>query len=91
MTDVRIVKVSTSWCGPCRILGPEFEKVSKDPELQDFSFENIDGDEDLDAIERLGITSFPTIVVLNGEEKINAIQGAHPEAKLKQLILEAVA
>jgi thioredoxin 1 len=39
-----VVKVYTDWCGPCKQVAPDFEKLSMDPEHQDILFLMVDGE-----------------------------------------------
>jgi thioredoxin 1 len=72
--DKILVDFWASWCGPCRILKPEFEKASKSYEgdLQFFTL-NIDNDTDF-AVHEMNIFSVPTIKGFkDGQEVYNSV------------------
>jgi thiol-disulfide isomerase/thioredoxin len=39
-----IIKVYTSWCGPCKNIAPRFEEISRDPKYNDILFVQVDGE-----------------------------------------------
>ena len=61
------VDFSASWCGPCKMLGPIFEEVSKSYDKVKFC--KVDVDDNEDVCRKLGIMSVPTIILFkNGKE-----------------------
>ena len=58
-----------TWCGPCKMLGPVLEEVSK--EFSDKAvFVKVDVDENIELAKRYGIMSIPLVAVFkNGELK----------------------
>ena len=69
--ETRIVIMSASWCGPCKVLGKTVDKIKVDhPELVD-KITKIDIDEDQDLAQRFSVMSIPTLFyVKNGEVTI---------------------
>ena len=65
--DLCVVKIGTSWCGPCKVL----EKYIEDVEVlqPDVYFINVDAEEcDERILEDYGVRGVPvTIVIKNGE------------------------
>ncbi len=49
---------TASWCPPCKMIGPVFEKMA--PEFTDIQFLKIDVDEVPDAAQKHGVRSVPT-------------------------------
>ncbi len=58
-----------SWCGPCKMLAPVMDDVSK--EFEDKAvFVKVDIDENMELASRYGIMSIPLVAVfVNGEKK----------------------
>ena len=80
----QVIRFTASWCGPCKMYAPIFEKVaSETPGVQ---FKTIDVDSGDPLIIKLGIRNVPTTVVLNGEEVISKQSGNIGETQLKQMI-----
>ena len=42
----KIIKLSTTWCGPCRAFGSTFHRVSEMEEYKDIEFKEIDIEKD---------------------------------------------
>jgi thioredoxin 1 len=73
-----------SWCGPCRMFAPVFEKASeKHPDI-------VFGKVDTDAEQRLAgaaqIMSIPTLMAFRDGVLVFSQPGALPEAALEQVI-----
>ncbi len=74
-----------TWCGPCRMLAPVFEKVSEEYEGKAV-FVKVDVDDNENLARKCGITSIPNVILFkNGEAKANSL-GFVPAEKLKQFI-----
>lgn len=61
------------WCGPCKMLAPVMEEVSKD--FSDKAvFVKVDIDENISLARRYGIMSIPLVAVFkNGEETAKSL------------------
>lgn len=87
--DKIIVDFAASWCGPCRMLKPIFEKVSSEntTEVQMYT---MDVDTNRDMAVSLGIRSVPTIKVFNGGQVVDTKVGIVQEEVLKQITKELI-
>lgn len=72
-----IVDFHAEWCGPCKIMGPVFEKVSK--ELKDKQFYKVDVDQNPNTSEEHGIRSIPTMIFLKDGKEVDRTMGYMPE------------
>ena len=62
-----------TWCGPCKMLAPVMEEVSKDFEDKAV-FVKVDIDENMELSARYGIMSIPLVVIFeNGEIKAKSL------------------
>lgn len=76
------------WCGPCRMFGPIFERVSaKHPEA---TFAKINTEEESALSQSFGITSIPTLMVIRDGVLLLKQPGMLPEAALENLIEQAM-
>lgn len=73
------------WCGPCRMLSPVIEEIA-----DDYSGKikvgkiNVDKEEQLAAA--FGISSIPTIVIMNNGKVANSSVGFLPKDQIAELI-----
>ena len=72
------------WCGPCKMFGPIYEKVSE--EFPDITFAKVDTEAEREIAAAAAITSIPTLMVFRDGILLYREAGALPEAPLKQLI-----
>ncbi len=72
------------WCGPCRVFGPTYEKVSaKHP---DITFAKVNTEDHPDLAGTFDIRSIPTLMILRDRVLLFSQAGALPEAALEDLI-----
>jgi thioredoxin 1 len=72
------------WCGPCRMFGPTFEKVSE--KHADVTFAKVNTEEQQELAAEFDIRSIPTLMILRDQVLIFAQPGALPEAALEDLL-----
>ena len=76
------------WCGPCRMVAPELEKVAKRP-----AGRVIVAKVDTQALPQLGaalnVQSIPTMAVYRDGRELRRTSGARPAPAIEQFIAEA--
>ncbi len=81
---IMLVDFWAEWCGPCRMFGPVYEKVSEDfPEV---TFAKIDTEAEREIAAAAGITSIPTLMAFRDGVLLYREAGALPETSLRELI-----
>ncbi len=78
-----VVDFFATWCGPCKMFGPIFEKVAEDV---DIPFVKVDTDKHEDIARTYGIMSIPTILLLDNGKVIKKHIGFLNEYELKEFI-----
>lgn len=69
-----VVYFWATWCGPCKVIAPKYEELSK--KLNDWTFIKVDIDEGDELAEYFQITSLPTFYLFKNKTPIDIIQGA---------------
>ena len=90
---MKIVKMSTSWCPPCRALAPIFEKVSQMEEFSNIEFVsfNVEQERDEPLVKKFPVRSVPTVLVLDeNDNMIGRTQGYLAESELIGFIKQFV-
>jgi len=83
-TGVSVLDFSATWCGPCRMLHPNFEAVSN--ELTAYKFIGIDVDENPELAARFNVRAVPTIVLIKDAVIKKITAGYMDETTLKNFI-----
>jgi thioredoxin 1 len=72
------------WCGPCKMVGPIIEKLSKD--MTDVKIGKLNVDDNPNAAQEYGITSIPAMLLFKNGKVVAQAMGFAPEPKLREFI-----
>ena len=81
---VTLVDFFATWCGPCQMLMPEFEKLAANTE--GVKFVTVDIDQYRDLAINSGVKSVPTLVLFKDGVELSRRSGFAPEAQLAKWI-----
>ena len=76
------------WCGPCRMMAPEVEKLAQQT-TGNALIVKVDTDAVPELGERFGIRSIPTVAVFKNGQVVVREAGARPAAALQDLLRRA--
>ncbi len=78
-----VVDFWAPWCGPCQMLKPILEKLSKE---YDFVLAKINTDQNSLTANQFGVSGIPDVrIILNGKE-VDRFVGALPEHKIREIL-----
>jgi thioredoxin len=80
-----IVDFWAEWCGPCKVLAPVFDKVSKDfTDKMTFAKLNVDSDQAL--AQQYDVRGIPCMVIFKNGKEVDRLVGSMNESLLRDKI-----
>ena len=74
----------STWCGPCKMVGPFIEELSE--EIDDVKFVSVDTDEEYELSEEYGIISIPSVLLFKNGKEIKRHVGIITKEELEEFI-----
>lgn len=73
-----IIDFHAKWCGPCKRMAPDYEKVADFVETKGINlvFAKVDVDEQPGLAEEYDISAMPTLIIVKGGEPVGRQEGA---------------
>jgi thioredoxin 2 len=84
-----VVDYWAPWCGPCRMVAPELEKVAR-KNAGRLLVIKVNTDQVQELGERYTIRSIPTMAVFEGGKEVGRTTGARPAAAIEAFVNESV-
>jgi thioredoxin 1 len=79
---IMLVDFWAPWCGPCRIVSPIIEQLSREYSGR-VAFGKVNVDENQRIAASFGIQSIPTLMIFKGSKAVDVIIGAMPKAQIE--------
>lgn len=80
-----VVDFWAEWCGPCRVIAPIVEELSKEYDGK-VQFAKVNVDESPDLAGRFGVQGIPTLIIFKDGKEVGRLVGAAPKSRLAQEI-----
>lgn len=81
-----VVDFWAEWCGPCKVLGPVLEEVSKEiGDKVEIVKLNVDDSRELTA--KYGIRGIPTMIMFKNGQLVSTLVGSQPKAEVLKFAL----
>lgn len=87
-TGLTLVDFYADWCGPCRMLTPILEKLSKEMSGQ-VVIAKIDIDKAQKIASDFQVTSIPTLILFQEGKEIGRLVGLRDEGTIKDFVLSS--
>ena len=85
-----VVDFWAEWCGPCKMIGPSLEEISKEMAGK-VKITKLNIDENPELAARFGVRSIPTLMLFKDGEVADVKVGALPKTALSQWISGTIA
>ena len=87
-----IVDFWGTWCGPCKVMKPAFEKVAEEyrKENSEVQLYTMDVDKNKEFAASLGIRAIPTVKSFSGGKEVYSQPGMQMEGQIKQLVTNLI-
>ena len=79
-----VVDFFATWCGPCQMLSPVLEELSK--EITEATIIKVDVDEAPELAEKYGVYSIPNVVMIKDGKEVDRFVGFSSKAAVEQNI-----
>ena len=84
-----LVDFWASWCGPCRMLSPVVDEVSREHE-DTLSVGKVNVDDCPDLAKKFGVMSIPTLLLFKGGQLVDQAVGYMPKSELNEMVEKAL-
>jgi thioredoxin 1 len=71
---ITAVKFGAEWCGPCKIINAQLDKMKE--EFNTITFISVDVDDDPEIAKKYKISSLPTVILFKDGEIVDKLIGA---------------
>ena len=82
-----IVDCWAPWCGPCKMMAPNFETSARKFPLKTL-FAKVNTEEEQALGARFGIRSIPTLIIFKDGKEVHRVSGALDETSLTNLVAQ---
>ena len=85
---IHVTRFSAPWCGPCKLLAPEFKKLEE--QFTDVKFITVDVDEKPMIAQLYAIRNVPTVIIEKDNQTVDRMVGLQSKQKYIDAITSAL-
>ena len=78
-----------SWCGPCKVIGPIFEELSKEYSGK-VKFAKVNVDENPRTPANYGVRGIPTLIMFKGGKIVEQVVGVVPKTQIENILKKVI-
>ena len=79
-----LIDCYATWCGPCRMLSPVIDELSK--EIEGVDFYKLDVDDAPNVSQEFGIMSIPTLLLFKDGKLSDTVVGLRSKSELEEFL-----
>lgn len=79
--DICVVKIGTSWCGPCKVVQKNIEDIEKSH--NDVYFIDVDAEEADEIVDEYNVRNVPVVLVIKNGKVDSRTTGVQTRAQLE--------
>ena len=87
---IEVKRFHAAWCGPCRMLAPIMENISKKSNFNGVRFTDVDVDEQFEIASKYTIRSVPTVIIEKNGVEVQRFSGLQSEMTYTNAINEQI-
>lgn len=87
---IEVKRFHAAWCGPCRMLAPIMENISKKSNFSGVRFTDVDVDEQFETASKYTIRSVPTVIIEKDGVEVQRFSGVQSEMTYTNAINEQI-
>ena len=87
---IEVKRFHAAWCGPCKMLAPIMENVSKKSNFSSVRFTDVDVDEQFEIASKYTIRSVPTVIIEKNGVEVQRFSGLQSEMTYTNAINEQI-
>jgi thioredoxin 1 len=86
MRNLKILKFTAAWCGPCKSCAPAVAALAKD--FPDVVFAEIDVDQNEDRVSSFNISAMPTFIIFCDDLEYHRVTGGGNVPQLRKILVQ---